>query len=142
MKKMVLITTDNEVSVIDYPAYAAGDYRAEFRGFYKAISCDCVERVHPKYLNTMVKEKVRLVMLMDEEGIINCKKLNVVGSIFYGTPEHGHPIVGDILIITEEMGFDGPEFAGLDEEVAESVADKVRTIISRYKEAEEKYGEK
>ena len=101
MKKMVLIKTDNEVSVMDYPIEKPGDWKEEMRGFYKAISCDCVERVHPRYLYDMLENSEGLIMLVDEEGFINAKQLNPIASIFYGTPLHGQPILGDVLIVAE-----------------------------------------
>ena len=131
MKKMVLVTTNCEVSVIDYPVDKPDDYMAELRGFYNAISCDCIEIVNARYLNPILNEDTHLVMVVDEEGLMNIKRLNIVGSLFYGTHEHGNPIVGDILIMTQEITFDGPALAGLDEAVAESVAAKIRDIVSK-----------
>ena len=132
MKKMVLVTTDCEVSVIDFPVEKSGDYMEELRGFYKAINCDCIEVVHARYLNPMMNEKNKLVMVVDEEGFINAKKFNIVGSLFYGSQEHGQPIVGDILIMTEENSFDGPNLAGLEEDRAEAVAAQIRAIIDNF----------
>lgn len=131
MKKMILITTSNEVSVIDYPVEKPGDYMAELRGFYKAINCDCVREVHARYMSQFIDDCKGLVMIVDEEGLIAGKQMNMVGSLFYGTALHSNPIVGDILIMSEEIGF-GPELAGLEEERAEKIAEKVRKIIEAY----------
>lgn len=121
MKKMILITTKNEVSVIDYPIEAPGDYMGELRGFYKAISCDCIEVVRPRHMSRFLEGCEGLVMVVDEEGLMNRKQINIIGSLFYGTPEHGSPIVGDILLTTEEIGFDGPALAGMEEERAKDI---------------------
>lgn len=131
MKKMVLITTKNEVSVIDYPVEKPGDYMEELRGFYKAISCDCIQEVHARYMPKFIDDCKGLVMVVDEEGIIAGKQINIVGSLFYGTQVHGNPIVGDMLIMGEEMTFDGPEFAGLEEERAEKIAETIKNLISK-----------
>lgn len=132
MKKMVLITTKNEVSVLDYPVGKPGDWKEEMRGFYKAISCDCVECVHPRYMYDILQNSEGLVMVVDEEGLIAGKQINLVASIFYGTPVHGQPIVGDVLILAEEMTFDGTVFVGLDEERAEQIAESVKSMFIKY----------
>ena len=130
MKKMILVTTKNEVSVLDYPVEKPDDYMAELRGFYKAISCDCIEIVRPRYTQRFLDDCKGLVMVVDEEGLVNRKQTNIVGSLLYGTPEHGAPIAGDILITEEEMTFDGPALAGLEEVRAESIANKIKELIS------------
>lgn len=132
MKKMVLITTKNEVQVIDYPAAKPGDYMEEMRGFYKAINCDCIEEVHARFMSRFINDCRGLVMVVDEEGIIAGKQVNIIGSVFYGTPIHGNPIVGDILIMREEMTFDGPALAGLEEERAEAIAKQIEQTLSSF----------
>lgn len=132
MKKMVLVTTKNEVSVIDFPVEKPGDYMGELRGFYKAINCDCVQEVHARFMRKFIDDCKGLVMVVDEEGLIAGKQMNLVGSLFYGTQFHGSPIVGDILIMTEENSFDGPNLAGLEEDRAEAVAAQIRTIINNF----------
>lgn len=130
MKKMILITTKNEVSVIDYPIEAPGDYMGELRGFYKAISCDCIEIVRPRYMSSFLENYEGLVMVVDEEGMVHSKQMNIIGSLFYGTPHHGSPIVGDILLTTEEIGFDGPALAGLEEERAEDIEKNLQELVA------------
>jgi hypothetical protein len=39
-----------------------------------------------------------LCLLVDEEGLLKQKPINKVGSLWYGYLNHGHPIVGDILV--------------------------------------------
>lgn len=42
-----------------------------------------------------------IVMLVDEEGLLKEKPVcNPVASCFYGTLNHGHPIMGDVLLIS------------------------------------------
>ena len=76
MAKTVKITTDNKISIVDIP------WTAEAKE--KAICADCVETV-------------KVVMIVDESGIINNRPFNLAGSFLYGTQYHGAPIVGDIL---------------------------------------------
>ena len=39
-----------------------------------------------------------IVMLVDEEGLLKGLPVNIFGSVMYGTAEHGHPIVGDLIL--------------------------------------------
>ena len=54
------------------------------------------------------------VMIVDEEGLLKPNELNHVCSWFYETDKHGEPIVGNVMILKEVMGDEGPELAGLD----------------------------
>ena len=40
-----------------------------------------------------------LCMIVDEEGLLKHKDLNLIGSYWYETHKHGSPIVGDIVLI-------------------------------------------
>lgn len=42
------------------------------------------------------------VMICNESGLLEQLPLNIIGSSLYGTPEHGAPIVGNIVIMKEE----------------------------------------
>ena len=78
----------------------------------KIIGCDWIEIVHAMRL------KKGLVMIVDEEGKLKGKSVNSVGSYYYGSDLHGDPIVGDCLIMKEEMGDDGPELAAMTDDEA------------------------
>lgn len=87
--KTVKITTDNVISIVDV------DFD-NYRSIQKEIGCDLFEIVRTGILQKYFNEPI--VMLVDEEGL--CKGLpeNSFGCVFYGTINHGHPIVGDILL--------------------------------------------
>lgn len=78
-----------------------------------------IEIVHPARLPH------GFVMIVDEEGRISGKPLNPVGSWFYGYDLHGEPIVGDVLIMREVMGPDGPECAGMSEDDVNAIFDSL-----------------
>lgn len=67
----------------------------------------------------------RCVMIVDEEGLLKDNELNPVGSWFYETDKHGEPIVGNIMILKEVMGDEGPELAGLDDKDVDAVFDAI-----------------
>ena len=126
--KMVLVTTGNEIKVLDYPTAEAGDYMAELRGFYKTISCDSVECVHPSLLYEIFDDTEGMIMLVDEMGLINGKRINPVASFLYGMHHHGQPIVGDVLFVSTEQTFDGVDWVGIEEKRAEKFAKKMRIL--------------
>lgn len=101
--KGIVITTTNHISVQDFgrPLYQT----------VGAVVGGYIEHVHPKHLPEPY------CMIVDEEGLLKEQPvLNLVGSVLYGTPEHGQPIVGDVVIMKD--GFDNgePDIVGLSDE--------------------------
>lgn len=78
--KTIKITADNLLSVIDINL---NDYRE----VQKALDCDFFESVKTE----------PMMIFVDESGLIKGLPVNAVGSVLYGTPEHGYPICGDII---------------------------------------------
>ena len=134
MKKMVVVTTDNEVSVVDYPVEKPGDYMTELRGLYKVLNCDCIEEVRPRYIERFLVNSHDLIMLIDENGKFNGKLPNLIGSLCYGAHMHGDIIVGNIVLVTYEMTPDGPAWTGLEEERANAIAEQLNKVIKWAKE--------
>lgn len=109
--KTLKITTDNKIRMIDINT---SDYKAiqkELGGYF--------ETVHTKLMYEYFKAPV--IMLVDEEGRCKCLPLNVVGSYFYGTQEHGNPIAGDVLLALVV----GEDFTGFTESDARQWMDKL-----------------
>ena len=95
----VVVTTNNELYVKEFapPLYQS---IGEVVGGW-------IEIVRPRGL------KHRLVMVVNEEGLLRNLPLNVFGSILYGFHIHGNPIVGDIVIMKEDYTVDGLDFVEL-----------------------------
>lgn len=74
-----------------------------------------IEVVHPVGL------KRPFVMIVNEEGLCLNLELNALGSVLYGTLAHGHPIVGDIVILKEGFTGEGPDIIGLEDQEAEDL---------------------
>ena len=118
--KIIRITTNNEISVYDFPG---GSYTEQNKVLRELIGprCELFEHVMPKRLYTVLdgsnkvsKEEGSCVsMLIDEEGLYHDLEDNKVGSWLYETDKHGHPIVGNILIVGEVLGNDGIDFCGI-----------------------------
>lgn len=112
MKKMVLVTASGAVAMYDTSDEIDLDKARETIGGW-------VEIVR----NGRLPEK--MVMLVDEEGLLKRKPINMAGSWFYRTDIHGSPIVGDILIVKEDFGPEGPTLYGLTTKEAEEVCKAV-----------------
>ena len=90
----------------------------------KIIGCDWIEIVRPQRL------KDGLVMIVDEEGKLKGKAVNEIGSYYYGADLHGDPIVGDCLILMEQMGDDGPELATMtDDEAVDAMMSFLKEVV-------------
>lgn len=141
--QIIRISTDNEISVHDFPE---GDYSEQNRVLRELIGprCEMYEHVMPKRLytelgasNKVGKEEGSCVsMLVDGEGFYHDLEDNMVGSWLYETDKHGHPIVGNILIIGEVLGNDGIDFCGMSQEQFDQlypmlvkIAEKAREFV-------------
>jgi hypothetical protein len=100
--KALKITTGNEIAAIEVeqPPYRS----------VGAIVGGPIEITRPRGLAR------HLVMVVDEEGRLRDKNVNLIGSALYGTLKHGSPIVGDIVLMREEPGPDGYDLSGLSNE--------------------------
>ena len=107
--KTLKITTDNKISIIDLD-FDHKSLREEVGGY--------VELVRTQKLLDYFKTKV--VMIVDEEGLVKNLPMNPMGCYFYDTDKHGNPIVGDV-ILGLLVGFD----TGLGDRDAEQWMEKM-----------------
>ena len=70
-------------------------------------------------------------MIVDEEGLIKGLPLNVAGSILYGTPTHGSPIVGNIVIMKEGWTDEGKDLLGLSDEEVTKITNEMVDLFQR-----------
>ena len=113
--KGVVVTTNHEVRVEDFsdPLYktvgsAVGGY---------------IEHVKPARL------RHPYCMIVNEEGRLLDLPLNYVGSYFYGTDQHGEPIVGNIVIMKDGYRGGEPDIVGLSDVEAEQIKDVIIDLI-------------
>ena len=121
--KTLKITTDNKIRMIDIDMSDCKAIRKELGGYF--------ETVHTKLMYEYYKAPV--IMLVDEEGRCKCLPLNVVGSYFYGTQEHGDQIAGDVLLALVV----GEDFTGFTEGDARQWRDKLLNDFPVLEEGEE-----
>ena len=85
--KTVKITPENKIFMVDVN-FDNWESLAKQVGGY-------IETVRTQIMNDFFGEQI--VMIVHEEGILKKLPVNAVGSYMYGTHEHGHPIVGNIV---------------------------------------------
>lgn len=69
-----------------------------------------IEVVHPRGLEEP------LCFICNEEGLLKDLPMNLIGSLWYGTQHHGHPIVGNIVVMKEGWTDEGYDLIGLEDE--------------------------
>ena len=113
--KGVVVTTDLEIRIEEFsdPLYktvgsAVGGY---------------IEHVKPARL------RHPYCMIVNEEGRLLDLPLNYVGSYFYGTDQHGEPIVGNIVIMKDGYRGGEPDIVGLSDVEAEQIKDVIIDLI-------------
>lgn len=140
--KIIRITTDNELSVHDFPE---GTYEARDAVLRNLVGpkCELLEHVMPKRLyrelggsNRAGKEMGSCVnMLIDEEGLRHNLDINTIGSYLYETDKHGHPIVGNILIAGEVWHGNGISFCGMSDEQFNLLYPKFEELTKKARES-------
>lgn len=112
--RSVVVTTDNIAYITDF-------------GYPLHKSCCSVldgyiEPVHPRGLDEP------FVMLVNDEGLLMNKPLNMIGSYLYKTHEHGVPIVGNIIIMKEGYRNGEPDIIGLSEYEAQRLMNMIAAL--------------
>ncbi len=67
-------------------------------------------------------------MMVNEEGLLQGLPLNLIGSILYGTPQHGQPIVGNVIFLKEGYHGGEPDVVGMTADEAQCLGDKFSTM--------------
>lgn len=113
--KGIVVTTDLEIRIEEFsdPLYktvgsAVGGY---------------IEHVKPARL------RHPYCMIVNEEGRLLDLPLNYVSSYFYGTDQHGEPIVGNIVIMKDGYRGGEPDIVGLNDVEAEQIKDVIIDLI-------------
>lgn len=142
--KLIKISTDLEMTVHEFPA---GAYEQQNKFLRELIgnNCDIYERVMPRRLYTDLHMKNRptkvpgqcVSMLIDEEGLLKENESNLIGSYLYESDRHGHPIMGNVLFVGEELGGDGIDFCGIEDSVFEKLELQLNNMIYTMKATKE-----
>lgn len=97
--KGIVFTTDEKMFVKEFT-----------QPLYKSVGeivDGWIEVVHPRGLEDP------FCFICNEEGLLKGLPLNPIGCVWYRTFEHGHPIVGNIVVMKEGITEEGPDIVGL-----------------------------
>lgn len=135
--KIIRITTDLEVTIHEFPE---GNFFEQNQVIRELIGgdCDVYEHVRPLRLYTVLGASncvshipgKCISMLVDEEGLLKSLRANAIGCFLYGTDIHGHPIMGNILIVGEVRTGNGIDFCGIAEEVFNKIYPSLMNIVT------------
>lgn len=100
--KGLVFDTENRIQFKDFGEPLLDSLQKEVGGY--------IEVVHPMHLPE------GLCMVVDDEGLLKGSSVNGIASILYGTPEHGHPIVGNAVILREGFVDGERDFVSLTED--------------------------
>ena len=115
--KGIVISTENQLTVRDFGAPLYETIGEAVDGW--------IEIVRPGGL------KSPYVMVVNEEGLIKELPINIAGSILYGTPAHGSPIVGNIVIMKEGWTDEGKDLLGLSDEEVVTLTNELVSLFQR-----------
>ncbi len=110
----LVVTADCDMYQLDYDAPYYDVIQKAVGGWY--------EHVHPVGLERPY------CMMVNEEGLLLNLPLNLIGSILYCTPQHGQPIVGDVIFLKEGYYGSEPDVVGMTAEEAQILGDKFSTM--------------
>lgn len=139
--KIIRITTDNEISTHEFPKGSISVVNGQL---YDLIGpkCELMEHIMPKRLYKVLgasnKPKNELgsctSMLIDEEACYHDLGVNLVASWLYESDIHGHPIMGNVLVIGEYLGSDGVEVCGMSDEQYNLLYPKLEELTKKARE--------
>lgn len=109
----LVVTAENEMSTVEYDSPHYDVIKEAVGGWYEHVRPVGLERPY--------------CMMVNEEGLLLRLPVNLIGSILYGTPQHGQPIVGNIIFLKEGYHGGEPDVVGMTADEAQSLGDKFST---------------
>ena len=116
--KGIVISTAREVITVDIaengpPLYKQA--RDEVGGY--------MEIVYPMRLDSS------LIMVVNEEGLLMNLPVNPIASYLYGMDVHGHPIVGNVIILKNGYFEGEPDIVGIPDDETETIVEVLKKTI-------------
>lgn len=120
--KFIKVTTENQVNTIELPTI-------DYKTMAESIGAEMIEIVR---IRNEAMNADNMIMVADEEGLFKPgNRCNPVGSVLYGTMEHGHPIVGDILLARLDRSSGNGDFAAMQGAIIALVASGIADELHR-----------
>lgn len=141
--KIIKITASNEISQIEYPTR---NIREENDKINELIGNggDIFELVKPRRLYTDFKAIPHVsrvpgeavALLVDEEGRFRQNMMNPTASILYETDVHGHPIMGNVLVVGMKWKDRGISICGINDKQFNLLYPRLEKLVHKLKETE------
>ena len=114
--KGIVITTDDQLRVQDFylPLHESA---GEVVGGY-------IEHVNPKLLRRPY------CLLCNDEGLCLGLEVNALASYMYGTHIHGHPIVGNVVLMKNGRRGGEPDIVGLSDKEAADIVRELEPLLA------------
>ena len=128
--KAILITTNDEVSIVDLQT----GIQPLYKSINQTLKADLFESVHPKFLPQGI------AMLVDESGRCKGLPINQYGSLLYGVHIHGEPIVGDILLMKEGFTQEGYDLVDFPEDELNEQFNRAKAVTANLKRFDQGMG--
>lgn len=116
--KGIVVTTDNIMTVQEFSVPLYKTVGAAVGGYIK--------RVKPRGLPEP------FCMIVNEEGLLLELEENTLGSVLYGTPTHGQPIVGNIVLMKDGYRNGEPDIVGLEEKEIEMLGAAFKPYVLKF----------
>ena len=118
--KGIVCTTEDELEIRDFAAPLHESIEEAVGGWFEIVRPVGIK--HP------------FVMLVNEDGLRLELDVNALGSFLYGTLVHGHPIVGNIVIMKQGFVDGEPDIVGLTDQEADALMDLFKKTLVRHNE--------
>ena len=121
VERFLKLTAENMLTVVSIPEVRDKEQDGRFNQFvHNEIDCDIYECV---YLQIMADQDI--VMLVDENGILRQKPINIFPWVLYSECDFNSPIVGDVLFVgLHRVGeLDELDFCGLTQKQIDYMTD-------------------
>ena len=103
----LIVTAENEMRRVEYDSPHYDVIQKAVGGWYEHVRPVGLERPYCMMLNLPP---------------------NLLASILYGTPQHGQPIVGDVIFLKERYYCGEPDVVGMTWDEAQSLGDQFSAI--------------
>ena len=133
MEKAILLEVKEENGMIAQSIKAI-DFEKEADGlgfYYKNLNCECIDIVHAYGLKAKELEMISLVV--DDEALLKGEPvMNLIGSLLYGSMDHGQPLCGSVMICKDKYTDEGIETVGLTEDEVTMVYANIEALLREF----------
>ena len=117
-EKGIVITTNDEISIREF----ARDGHGVLNTALREVVGDSIENVSPMYLQHPY------CFVCNGDGLLLELPTNTAGCIMYGTAKHGHPIVGNIVVLKKGVYNGEVDLIGIPDGEIERLCEQLKKL--------------